>query len=380
MDLKELREEIDRIDPELVRLFCARMKVSEGVAAYKKENNLPVLDPVRERALLTKVASLAGEEMDPYVRVLYETILSLSRVHQEKALCKDTSLYESLNQAIERTEKIFPRSASVACQGVEGAYSQVAATRLFHSPDIHYYKSFEDVFYAVENGECRYGVLPLENSTAGSVNKVYDLMLSHNFHIVRAVRVRVSHNLYVNPGTELSDIREVISHEQALSQCAEFLSGLGDVKITPFPNTALAAKEVRDSGRSDLAALASSACGSLYGLRCLSSSVQDKGANYTRFVCISKDLELYPGSEHSSLMLVAAHRPGSLYRILSTLNAAGVNMTKLESRPIPDHDFEARFYLDVELSIHAPEFAQILASIERECEELRYLGTYSEII
>lgn len=380
MELNELRAEIDRIDPELVRLFCERMQVSSGVAEYKRANNMPVLDPVRERALLSKVANLAGDEMSGYVRILYETILSLSRARQEKALSVDSPLFQSITDAIKHTPKLFPSAAQVACQGVEGAYSQSAAQKLFRAPDICYYRDFEDVFRAVENGECRYGVLPLENSTAGSVNKVYDLMLSHEFHIVRAARVRVMHNLYVNPGVSLSDVREVISHEQALSQSAEYLRSLGDVKITPVANTALAAQTVRDSGRTDLAALSSSSCGSLYGLKCLASSVQDKGANYTRFVCISKDLELFPGAEHTSLMMVISQKPGSLYRILSSLNASGVNITKLESRPIPDRDFEARFYVDVDLSIYDPEFARTLAALERECEELRYLGTYNEII
>jgi chorismate mutase/prephenate dehydratase len=241
------------------------------------------------------------------------------------------------------TPHIFPKSATVACQGVEGAYSQTAACKLFRDPNIRYYSTFEDVFRAVESGECRYGVLPLENSTAGSVNKVYDLMVAHDTYIVRAVRIRIAHNLYVNHGVELKDVREVISHEQALNQSAEFLSSLGDVKVTPVLNTAMAAETVRDSHRTDLAALSSSACGSLYGLKCLASSVQDKGANYTRFVCISRSLELFPGADRTSLMMVTSQRPGSLYRILSILNAAGVNMTKLESRPIPDKDFEARF-------------------------------------
>lgn len=380
MELNELRADIDRIDKELVRLFCKRMEVSAGVAEYKREHNMPVLDAARERALLAKVASLAGEDKERYTRILYESILSLSRAHQEKALCGSSPLYTAVTNAIESTDKLFPHAARVACQGVEGAYSQSAAEKLFRSPDICYFSTFEDVFRAVENGECRYGVLPLENSTAGSVNKVYDLMLTHRFHIVRSARVRISHNLYVNPGVKLDDIKEVISHEQALNQSAEFLRSLGDVKITPVLNTALAAKTVRDSGRTDLAALSSSACGSLYGLSCLLSSVQDKGANYTRFVCISKELELYPGSEHTSLMMVISHKPGSLYRILSALNASGINITKLESRPIPDKDFEARFYLDIDLSIYDPEFARTLAALERECEELRYLGTYNEII
>ena len=381
MELSDLRQEIDQLDKELVRLFCARMQVSSRVAEYKREHQLPVLDPVRERALLLKVASLAEtEELGDYTRILYETILSLSRNRQEKALAGSSPLFSAVNAAMNDTPKLFPKSATVACQGVEGAYSQAAANKLFRDPSIRYYSTFEDVFRAVESGECRYGVLPLENSTAGSVNKVYDLMVAHEAYIVRAARVRIAHNLYVNHGVELSDVREVISHEQALNQSAEFLRSLGNVKITPVLNTALAAQMVRDSHRTDLAALSSPTCGALYGLKCLASSVQDKGANYTRFVCISRSLELFPGADRTSLMMVTSQRPGSLYRILSILNAAGVNMTKLESRPIPDRDFEARFYLDAELSIYTPEFAEILASLERECEEMRYLGTYNEII
>ncbi|MBO5270117.1 MAG: bifunctional chorismate mutase/prephenate dehydratase, partial [Clostridia bacterium] len=314
-----------------------------------------------------------------YTRTLYSSILDLSRSYQHKQLGATSALYDEINEALENTPKLFPTAAKVACQGVEGAYSQSAAQKLFRSPDIHYYGSFEDVFRAVESGACRYGVLPLENSTAGSVNKVYDLMLSHQFYIVRSARIRISHNLYMKPGASIEDVREVISHEQALSQSAEYLRSLGNIKITPVANTAMAAQMVRDSDRTDLAALASSACGSLYGLSCLASAVQDKGANYTRFVCISKELELYPGSEHTSLMMVISQKPGSLYRILSSLNASGVNITKLESRPIPDRDFEARFYLDVDLSIYDPEFARTFAALERECEELRYLGTYNEI-
>lgn len=378
MDIKELRDKIDSIDAELVRLYTERMAVSSQIADYKREHGLPVLDHKRERELLAKISNLAGPELKKYARVLYESILATSRAYQDKKLGSASELIENISNACESTPKLFPESASVACQGTEGAYSQIAAESLFRLPSITYYKTFEDVFAALDEGKCKYAVLPVENSTAGSVNKVYDLMRSHKFYIVRSARIRIEHSLFALPGTKLTDIREIISHEQALSQCADYIASLGKVKATPVLNTALAAETVKNSGRKDLAALSSRACGDIYGLECLASSVQDRGANYTRFVCISKDLEIYPGSDRTSFMMVISQQPGSLYRILSKLNASSVNMRKLESRPLPDKDFQIMFYLDADLSMYSPELPALLSELEGECEELRYLGTYSE--
>ena len=187
-------------------------------------------------------------------------------------------------------------------------------------------------------------MLPLENSTAGSVNAVYDLMTQHNFRIVRSVRIKVDHNLLANPSAKLENIREIYSHEQAISQCAHFLQGLPNVKVIRCENTAVAARMVAESGRDDVAALSSRACRELYGLDCLAASVQDQGNNFTRFICIAKNLEIYPGADRTSLMMVLPHHPGSLYKVLSRFNALGVNMNKLESRPMPDRNFEFMFY------------------------------------
>lgn len=378
MEIKELRDQIDSIDAEIVRLYCERMSVSSKIADYKRENSLPVLDHKRERELLAKISTLAGPELERYARVLYQSVLATSRAYQDKKLGVASKLCGSIAEACESTEKIFPECASVACQGTEGAYSQIAAESLFRLPSISYYKTFEDVFCALDSGECKYAVLPVENSTAGSVNKVYDLMRSHKFYIVRSARIRIEHNLFALPGTRLEDVREIVSHEQALSQSAQYIASLKNVKATPVLNTAIAAETVKNSGRHDLAALSSRSCGDIYGLECLASSVQDKGANYTRFVCISKELEIYPGSDRTSFMMVISQRPGSLYRILSKLNASGINMRKLESRPLPDKDFQIMFYLDADLSMYSPELPALLSELEGECEELRYLGTYSE--
>ncbi|MBQ7801635.1 MAG: bifunctional chorismate mutase/prephenate dehydratase [Oscillospiraceae bacterium] len=380
MDLNELRVEMDKIDDELVKLFGKRMDVAAQIADYKKANNLPILMPVREREKLQDVAEKAGPEMANYTRVLYSMLFELSRSYQSKRADTLTPLYHEITEAIEKTPKLFPQAPMVACQGVEGAYSQIACEKIFKNPFIMYFKNFEGVFTAIEKGLCQYGILPLENSTAGSVKKVYDLMIKHNFSIVRTFRLKVDHNLLANPGAKLSDIKEIYSHEQAINQCSEFLQGLTGVTITPVANTAVAAEMVSKSGRSDVAALSSRACAELYGLECLASSVQDKGNNRTRFICISKNLEIYPGSDKTSIMMVLPHRPGSLYRVLARLYTLGINVTKLESRPIPDRDFEFMFYFDLETSIYSEEFIQLMCELDELCEEFKYMGSYCEVV
>ena len=380
LDLNKLREEINETDRQIVELFRNRMNIAASVAAYKKEHGLPVLDAARERALLGRISDMAGEEFDGYARTLYHTMLDVSRAYQYTKLNPTSKVYDEIQSSLENTDKVFPSRAKVACQGVEGAYSQIAAEKLFELPAISYYSSFDGVFTAIEQGECRYGVLPIENSTAGSVKKVYELMINHKFHIVRSLRLKVDHNLVAKRGVKLENIKEIISHEQAISQCAGFLKTLPGVKITVVANTALAAKTVAQSQRDDLAALSSRFCADLYSLDNLASAVQDMGNNYTRFICISKEPEVYPGADKISLMLVTPNKPGALYHALSCFNALGVNMTKLESSPIPERDFEFMFYFDFTVSVYSDTLKKLLCELEARGEQFRLLGAYSEIV
>ena len=380
MELSEIRKKIDGIDQELVRLFCARMDLSAQVADYKKEHNLPIFVPARERAILQKVAELAGPEMANYTRVLYSMLFELSRSYQSKRNGELSPLYETISRAIDSTPKLFPQTPTVACQGVEGAYSQIACEKIFKSPFIMYFKNFDAVFNAIEQGMCQYGILPIENSTAGSVTKVYDLMIRHNFSIVRTFRLKIDHNLLANPGASLSDIKTIYSHEQAINQCGDFLQSLPGVNVIPVANTALASEMVAKSGQKDVAALSSRSCAELYGLSCLAASVQDKGNNRTRFICISKNLEIYPGSDKTSIMMVLPHKPGALYKVLARLYTLGINVTKLESRPIPDREFEFMFYFDLETSIYSEEYVQLMCELDELCEEFKYLGSYTEVV
>ena len=380
MDISQLRKQIDGIDDQLVNLFCQRMDVAAQIAAYKREHNLPILVPGREREKLADVADKAGEDMANYTRVLYSMLFELSRSYQSKLGDKPTDLYKQITQAIETTPQLFPQQAMVACQGVEGAYSQIACEKIFKNPMILYFKNFEGVFNAIDQGLCQYGILPIENSTAGSVKKVYDLMIRHDFSIVRSFRLKIDHNLLVNPDTKLADIKEIYTHEQAIGQCNEFLSGLGSVKLIPVENTAVAAEMVSSSGRKDVAAIASRSCAELYGLSCLKSSIQDKGNNYTRFICISKGLQIYPGADKTSIMMVLDHRPGALYKVLARMYVLGINVTKLESRPLPDRDFEFMFYFDLDTSIYSEEFVQLMCELDDLCEEFKYLGSDCEVV
>ena len=380
MDLTEIRQQIDGIDQELVSLFCQRMNLSAQVADYKKANNLPIFVPARERAILQKVAEMAGPEMENYTRVLYSMLFELSRSYQSKRNGEMSQLYKSISKAIDETPKLFPQAPIVACQGVEGAYSQIACEKIFKSPFIMYFKNFDGVFNAIEQGMCQYGILPIENSTAGSVTKVYDLMIRHNFSIVRTFRLKVDHNLLANSGASLTDIKTIYSHEQAINQCTDFLRSLPGVNVVAVENTAMASEMVAKSGQKDVAALSSRSCAELYGLNCLASSVQDKGNNRTRFICISKNLEIYPGSDKTSIMMVLPHKPGALYKVLARLYTLGINVTKLESRPIPDREFEFMFYFDLDTSIYSEEYVQLMCELDELCEEFKYLGSYTEVI
>lgn len=380
MDQNDYRKEIDAIDVELTDLFVRRMGVAANIADYKKEHGLPVLDAKRERDKLNDIVSQTPEKLQEYVSLLYQMIFELSRGYQQSLIGSGNELTSRINSAIENTPKLFPSRVPVACQGVEGAYSQLACEKLVKDANIMFLSSFDAVFSAVEKGLCRYGVVPLENSTAGSVNSVYDLMMQRNFSIVRSTRLKVDHNLLVRRGVKLENIREIYSHQQAISQCQSFLQSLPGVRIIPCENTAVAAMHVAQSGRDDIAAICSRNCAQLYDLECLRESIQDKGNNYTRFICISKNLEIYPGASRTSLMATLPHKAGALYKLLSRFYALGINLNKLESRPIPDRDFEFMFYFDLETSVYSAEFVRLICELDSIAEEFKYLGSYSEIM
>jgi len=257
LDLKQIRNDIDNIDTQLVELFRQRMEKSIQVAEYKQAHGLPILNSTREKEVLHKISQQIGEPFDGYARLLFNTIFDVSKSAQNNHLQRRSDLAVRIVDSVAETPVLFPKKAVVACQGVAGANSQAACEKLFEVPNIMFFNNFEGVFNAVEKGLCQYGILPLENSSYGSVGAVYDLMQNYNFYIVKSLRLRICHNLMAKPGTKLSDIKEIFSHEQAIGQCGEFLKSMPDIKITTCANTALAAKLVADSDRTDIAAISS---------------------------------------------------------------------------------------------------------------------------
>ena len=380
MELNNYREHLDTIDKELLRLFTERMAIAGEIAQWKQQNSMPVLDLRREKEKLRAMEEMSPEDLKEYSVSLFSLMMELSRSYQNRIIHPASAETLAIEQALKETPQLFPETAIVACQGVEGAYSGIACEKLFKRPSIFYFSSFDAVFSAIEKGLCRYGVIPVENSTAGTVNAVYDLMRKHDFRIVRSVRVKIDHNLLVKPGTKLEDIREIYSHAQAIAQCSAFLQSMPNVKVIPCENTAVAAKKVAESLDKGIAALSSRSCSKLYGLEILKADVQDSGNNHTRFICISKNLEIYPGADRTSLMMVLPHEPGSLYRLLSRFNALGINLTKLESRPMPERSFEFMFYFDLDTSVYSPRFIQLMGELPDISEEHEYLGSYSEVI
>ena len=373
MELSEIRAKIDAVDDQLLQLFLERMSLAEEVASYKNEHHLPILNKERERAVLAKVTEQSGDK-ERYAYHLFSTLFELARSRQAELISAPTRVAAQVKASLAAGSAIFPQTGLVACQGVEGSNSQVACDRLLPRGNLVFVKTFS----AVESGLCKFGVLPIENSSNGSVRAVYELLQDHNLSIVRSTRLCIRHELLALPGVKMSDITEIYSHEQAIGQCSKFLNSLNGVRVIPCDNTATAAKMVAESGNRHAAAISSHPCASLYGLECVSDDIQDSDNNYTRFICITKDPVIYAGANRISLIVSTDNKPGALYEILSKLAALDINMTKLESCPVTGRNFEFIFFLEIEASVEDPCVVPMLEELERNCAGFHFLGNYAE--
>ena len=378
MELSEIREKIDTVDDQLLKLFLERMSLAEEVAAYKNEHHLPILNKERERAVLARVTEQSGEK-ERYAYHLFSTLFELARSRQAELISAPTRVAAQVKASLEAGSAVFPQTGLVACQGVEGANSQMACDRLLPRGNIVYVKTFEAVVAAVESGLCKFGVLPIENSSNGSVRAVYELLQDHRLSIVRSTRLCIRHELLALPGVKMDDITEIYSHEQAIGQCSHFLEGLNGVRVIPCDNTAAAAKMVSERGDRHAAAISSHPCAELYGLESVRDDIQDSDNNYPRFICIAKDPVIYAGANRISLVIACDNKPGALYDILSKLAALGINMTKLESCPVTGRNFEFIFFLELEASVLEPGVLPMLEELERSCQNFQFLGNYAEV-
>lgn len=379
MGLEELRSEIDAVDEKLLPLFLKRMDLSKRVAEFKRENNMPILNKTREREILAKVMEESGD-MKEYSHRFYSQIFEIGRAYQENIITTESPIRTKIETALGNATNSFPQDGAIAVCGTEGAYAQIAADRMFSRGNLMFFKSFDAVFDAVEKGLCNFGIVPIDNSSNGSVRSTYDLLRTRNVSVVRSIKLNVRHELLAKPGTKLEDIKEIHTHEQAIGQCSEFLKTLGnDVKIIPCANTAIAAALAADSSTEGIAAIASHESASIYGLEAVATGISNSDNNYTRFICIAKDTVIYPGADHISLIISLAHRPGSLAEVLNRLSAMEVNLVKLESCPIVGHDFEFMFFFELQATVRDPKIVSMLQGLERDCEEVVFLGNYMEV-
>ena len=307
-----------------------------------------------------------------------QMIMSLLETADQQPM--QTGAYLTELDKIMLAEAEFPSAARVACQGVEGSYSNQAAEQFFANPEIQYYTHFEEVFQAVEDGRVDYGVLPIENSTAGSVAQVYDLMRRHDFYIIKDTQVLVRHNLLTADETSMDALTDVYSHVQALDQCVQLREQYRNITFHEYANTAMAAKFVAESHNPHYAALASEKCAKLYNMSVLKSDVQDISGNATRFICISKKPGFSASANRISLCFTVPHRPGSLYHILHKFALNNLNLCKLESRPYPEKKFEYMFYLDIEGKPSDYQVRWLLNDLNSQLEYFKFLGYYDEML
>lgn len=376
-ELNTLRSEIDAIDRQIADLLQQRMAVTEQVGRYKVRNHMSVLDEAREKQVLAAKAALSDDPaMQNALTTVFETIMSLSRKQQRQLVQERDPWYDRYraDRAAARAPLDHPR---VLYQGEPGAYADEAAARFFgEALPRDRVATWEEVFLALKEGRADYGVVPIENSSTGSINQVYDLLARYGAYIVGEQIVKVEHCLMAPPGATLESIREVCSHEQGLAQCEEYLKEHPNWERRAMLNTAAAAKFVAQAGDVTRAAIGSRRAAALYGLDVLAERIHFNADNYTRFVVVSPVMELRPQADKISALFTLPHRSGTLHRIMSVFAVAGLNMMKLESRPVVGKSWEYLFFVDFSGNLDAPGMDGVLHELTQTASGFRVLGNY----
>jgi len=378
MSLQPIREEIDRIDEQIVELFKSRMECSRKVAEYKNEHGLEVFNKEREEQLLEKVETGAGIYGDS-ARQLYTTILELSRALQHDMVDSGRNLKNQIYSA----EKVIPtddENVKVACFGVEGSYANQATMKAFPNCKPDFYSSFQDIFSAICNEQADFGVVPIENSSAGSVTDVYDLMLKYRFYISMVVDIPINHVLAMKKGANIGDLKKIYSHQQALSQCSDFFRSRRNILSETYISTAAAAKMVSESEDQTIGAICSEQAAEKYGLEIVSRGFQNNPNNTTRFLVISKKLFIDEKADKVSLCFSLPHKTGSLYSVLCRFAVNGLNLTKIESRPMSGTAFEYLFYVDFTGNVSNKSALKLICALSEELSEFSFLGNFKEVL
>ena len=374
-DLQECRRKIDEIDNEIVRLFEERMQVCEEVAQYKIRTGKQVLDPERERSKICTLRGKAhGEFNELGTQELFQQIMAISRKRQYQLLTENGVSYREQFRKIPQLGK---ENAHVVYQGVEGAYAYAAMCAFFGKKvQNHHVKSWRQAMEDVAHARADYAVLPIENSTAGIVADIYDLLTEYQLYIVGEQIIRVDHVLLGNPEAELSDITQVYSHPQGLSQCRNYLERHPQWKACEVENTAVAAKKVHEAGEKCMAAIASREAGEVFGLKILQENICENNWNSTRFIIIGKEPVFEKTADKVSICFELPHETGTLYNMLSHIIYNGLSMTKIESRPIPGKTWEYRFFVDFMGNLEDSAVINALRGLEAEANSLIVFGNY----
>ena len=374
-DLLELRDEIDKIDREIVSLYEQRMEIAEGVAEYKINTGKKVFDKEREVSKLETLSGLASNEFNAYgVRELFEQIMAMSRKKQYQLLTEH-GMVEDIE--FEAKENIDYSNARIVFQGVEGAYSHQAMNEYFgENCDSFHVDTWKDAMEAIKNGDADYAVLPIENSSAGIVSENYDLLVEYDNYIIGEQIIKIDHALLGVPGTDLSKIKYVYSHPQALMQCSDFLDEHRQMEKISLKNTAMASLKIKEDGREDQAAIAGRITADIYGLSVLEDAIQNNKNNATRFIIVTGKKIYHKGAKKISISFEIPHESGSLYHMLSHFIFNNINMTNIQSRPIQNRNWEYRFFVDFEGCFTDTAVLNALRGLKEEAISLKILGTY----
>lgn len=374
-DLGKLREQIDAIDAQIVSLYERRMEISGRVAEYKIETGKKVFDKQREEEKLAALRSLVDSEFNRNgITELFELIMSVSRKRQYQLLTEKGALGKL---AFIGVDELDTKRARVVFQGAEGAYSQAAMTQYFGDRiNSFHVDTFRDAMVAIDEGSADFAVLPIENSTAGIVSEIYDLLVEFENYIVGEQVIKIEHCLMGVPGTTLSDIRTVYSHPQSLLQSARFLLEYPSWRQVGMKNNAFAAKKVKEEGDKSQAAIASEYAAKIYGLEVLKKGINQSGSNSTRFIIVTNQKIFKKDAKKVSICFEVPHESGSLYHMLSHIIYNNLNMNKIESRPIEERNWEYRFFIDFEGNLGDSAVKNALRGLRDEARNLRILGNY----
>lgn len=373
VDLKESREKIDKIDRQIAELFEKRMTVAADVAAYKRSTGKKVFDPVREDEKIKALREMTDNEFNKTgIEDLFRQIMSISRKYQYNVLGTENDLKQVFRQV---NSFDVDSDTRIVCFGEHGAYTEQAMEEVFGKNITAINKStFKDVMETVAGGEAKFGVLPIENTSTGGITDIYDLLLDYDVTIVAEHVVKVEQALMGLPGTSIEDIKMVYSHPQGLMQCAKFLEEHPGILTKTYSSTSAAAKKVAEDGNRYQAAIASSRAADIFGLDIIKEKINYESKNYTRFIIISNQKIFLSSASKISLSFEIKHQAGALYNMLSNFYYNGLNLTKIESRPIENRNWEYRFFVDIEGNHNEPEVGNALASISEFANKLVVLG------